>query len=149
MTPMAGQATQNKMEELAAKLADATERKKQAEKDIEAIKADMVKLAETYELPIKESQSEYLNTASGYVRVTRPQAPVQRIITAKLRRLIGDDTVFLRVVNLPEFIDINDSAWLEAKEEELVYNTMLKDALEEERPAPKPRVAVEFGKRKS
>lgn len=136
------------MEELARELADATARKKQAEQDIEDVKGRITALVAQFKLPLEESKSEYLNTEVGYIRVTRPDPPVPRIVTTLLRRVIGNDELFLYVVNLPEFIDVDTQRWDELAEQERVYDSMILKSLEPERPAPKPRVALELGKRK-
>ena len=147
----AGSATTARLTELGHDLAAAEESKKFYEAKIAWIKLQIAELVTKYELPIKESKSEYLPIDGiGSIRVTRPAAPVQKLLTASLRRLISEriddeveaNEVFLNVLVLPVHCEVDIDVWKRYVDDETLVNSMLMSALEPERSAPKPNVQL-------
>lgn len=148
--PVAGKATLSKIDELGVRLNEATALKKQAERDIASIKAEMLELAEKFTLPDAKSgagKSEFAFVPSGELRVTRPDPPTptidpQRLFARILDHFAGNfreaAPVFLRVVEV-KTIDVDPQAWNEAREAEEVMDRYLLESMVE-KAAPKPSV---------
>lgn len=147
-----GSASTAKLEALGAELVEATKQRKHWEGEEARIKAAIAEITARFALPIKEGKSEYLNLSTGSaIRVTHPAPRVRKILTHELYRLLCErlgnldgeaNQVFIDVVVLPKTCEIDVDAWSRYVENEMVVDSLLRQALEPETEAPKPNVQL-------